>query len=254
MKRIVCLLLILLLALPAVSAAGEPDPWAPRQQCLFGMPYLGQAVMSQQRGVINEIFKLLYETEGILFQHIRMPYANAVEGVINGSLHMTLDVETLGKGVVTARHTLALYDMAVAYRHDTGYKDVNSLKGKRVAYLSGFEVQRFLPVKIESAPVYDLGSGFHQLDGKLVDYLIGDLDLLKQAMFETQLPSGQIQMTLIKTMHVKPIFTDTKEGRMLRDIFDIRMEDVLANGDLVELLRKEGVKETDIAKLIEANK
>lgn len=254
MKRIVCLLLLLSLVVPSAAAAKQPDPWAPRQQCLFGMPYLGTAVMTQQRGLLNEIFKLLFESEDVLFQHVRMPYTKALESVVDGSVHMTLDVDTLVKGVVTGRHTLVTFDMAAAYRYDTGYTDVSSLAGKRVAYLNGFEIQRFLPVKVNAIPVYDLGSGFHQLDARRVDYLLGDIDLLKQAMFETQLPSGQIQMTFIKSMRVKPIFTDTEEGRLLRDIYDARMDEVIENGDLVELLRKEGMSEPDIAKVIEANK
>lgn len=254
MQRLPCLFFLLLLLLPQAASAGQPDPWAPRQQCLFGMPYLGQIVKPQQTGLINQMFRLLFEEEDVLFRHVRMPYGKAVEGVVNGTINMTLDMEPSRKGVVTARSPLVTYDMAAAYKFETGFKGVQSLAGKRVAYLNGIDVYRFLPVEIQAHPVYDLGSGFHQLDGDLVDYLLGDIALLRDAMLEAQLPSGKIVITYMNKFLVRPIFTDSKEGRMLRDIYDRRMEEIIENGDLVELLRGEGMTEKRITEILEANR
>lgn len=248
------LLLLSLLVLPPAASAQQPDPWAPRQQCLFGMPFLGYVVRPQQEGLINRMFQLLFEEEDVLFRHERMPYGKAVEGVQNGTIHMTLDMAPSREGVVTGAATLLTYDLAAAYKFETGFEGVESLEGKRVAYLNGIDVYRFLPVKIQQEPVYDLGSGFHKLDGDLVDYLLGDVDLLREAMLEVQLPSGQIVITYFKTFNVRPIFTDSEEGRMLRDIYDRRMEEVIENGDLVKLVREEGMSQEGIERMLEANR
>jgi len=248
----ILILLVALLALPLPAPASD-DPWAPRQQCLFGMPYLGHVVMPQQTGLLNEIFKLVYEPEDVLFLHERMPYTRALEDVVEGKIHVTLDVTTKRKGTVPGRAVIATYDLAIMYHHKTPYKDLSSLEGKRVAFMRGFAMDKRLPVKFKSQMVYDLSSGFHMLDRGHVDFLLGDNALLHDAMVDSQLPPGKLIMTYITSYYVRPIFTDSEEGRLLRDIYDRRMKVIIANGDFERLMEDLGVNKLGIKKVLEAN-
>lgn len=248
----IILLLLLCLAMPAM--ADKPNPWAPRQQCLFGMPFLGHAVKPQQTGLLTEMFKLIYEPEDILLRHERLPYLRALEGVRSGKLHVTLDIKTDRKGVLQSKGVMATYDLAVAYKFKTGFEDLKSLKDKRVAYLHGFGLEEFVPVQFMPQLVYDLTSAFHMLDRGHVTYVLGDNALLRDAIFDSRLPSGQYVITDISTHFVRPIFADTEEGRLLRDVYDRRMKELIAKGDLQDFLIKQGLSMTGIEKVIDANK
>lgn len=246
---------LLLVASLALSAqAQRRDPWAPMEECVFGMPYLGHAISPQQKGSLNEIFKLIFKPEDILFRHERMPYDRALEEVVAGKIDVTLDIASARKGAIPSKMALATYDLSVVYHFKTEFKNLQSLKGKRVAFLHGFAVDKRLGIPFVAYRIYDLASGYHLLNRGLIDYLLGDNVLLMDAMIDSQLPPGHLIMKHITSFHVRPVFTDSDKGRKLREMYDRRIEEILASGDLEYLMRDLGRSDEAIRKILEANK
>jgi len=246
------LTLALSIALVLPVAAQEPDPWKAKEKCIFGMPYLGHAVKRGSTGLVTEILKAVYEPTGIEFLHKELPYVRAMEEVRTGEIHCTLAAKDSHK-LPQGDYTLAYYDLAAAYLRKTGFDNVQSLAGKRVAYLHGFELKRFLPVKFTPQQIYDLSSGFHMLDRKHVAYLLGDNSLLLSAMRDSQLPTSDFMFTDIKSFEIRPVFAPTKEGKRFRNIYNRRMKEMLKSGELTDLMRANGLDEKGIQKILQAN-
>jgi len=246
-QTFLCLFALQLMA-PVNAPAGYPE-WQPPKAFIFGMPYIGHAVKPNRKGLVTEILKAVFEGAGYELEHQNLPYKRALTALKAGKIHCTLDVRDKQKGVVQGKTTMLIYDLAVAYLRKTGFKDIKELAGQRVAYMHGFDIQALLPVKIKPQQTYDLSSAFHMLDRGHVSYILDDDVLLKDAMFESKLASSQFAVTKLKAFEVRPIFPDTKEGRVLRDLYDKRMQEMIKNGDLWEILTASGLSKNGINNL-----
>lgn len=201
------------------------------------MPYIGHAVQRDQTGLINDIFHTAFLREGITFRHEEMPYNRAVQAVEDGRADCTLGIGA-HKHLLEAKSVIATYDLAVAYIRGTEWKGIQSLKGEKVAYLQGFDINNFVDVEFLPQLVYDLTSAFHMLDRDFAKYILDDNKLLKDALFESRLPAHEFEISPIKTFLVRPVFADTDNGRKLREIFDRRIPEMIDNGDFAAILEK----------------
>lgn len=243
------------LALDVLSASAEDaaNPWAKREECVFGMPYLGQVVRPRNQGALTAVLKAVYAYDGIDLRHEALPYERALEGLRQGAVDCTLVLKGDHKGVLQGETTLATYDLAAAYLRETGWVGIQSLKDQRVAYLHGFDLETLLPVPILPQLVYDLSSAYHMLERGHVTYVLDDVALLRDAMYDSQLPSSEFSITEFASYEVRPIFADTPKGRRLRDIYDRRMKVLIETGDFVDILKKNGMSAPGIEKVLKAN-
>ncbi|WP_281760673.1 substrate-binding periplasmic protein [Pseudodesulfovibrio nedwellii] len=257
MKRniitIVCITLLLTAVIPPTSfAAGYPE-WQAPKTCIFGMPYIGSAVRKGNTGLITDILIRVYETEGYELVHQELPYNRAIDELLSGTIHCTLDIEDTRQKVLQSKQAIIIYDLAAVYLQTHTFKGIQSLAGKKVAYLHGYEMDHLFPVKFKPRQAYDLSSAIQMLDRGHIDYVIDDETLLKEAIFEAKLPSTEFDITYIASMKSHPIFAPTDEGRKFRDIYDRRIPEMIATGELQDILRAHGVTEESIEKLIKAN-
>ena len=251
--RISLLFLCILLLCPPAVQAQDDNPWKAVPTCIFGMPAIGHAVKKNGTGVIIDILKAVYEAEKIPLKHVELPYKRAIEGVMSGEIHCTLDIKDNRKGVLQGTATIATYDLAAAYLRKTGFAGINDLAGKKVAYLHGFDIQAFLPVKVIPQLVYDLSSAYHMLEREHAAYILDDIALLKDAMFESKLPTVDFEMSPIESYEVRPIFAPTDAGRRFRDIYDRRMKEMFVSGEFAEIMKANGIKASNIQRVLDLN-
>lgn len=252
-----CFMIVLGLATVLFAAhtahASRTDEWTPRETCVFGMPYLGHAVKKGEQGLITEIIKTALEGADIDFEHDPLPYARALESVRDGTVHCTLDIKNNRKGYYQNEVTFAFYDLSVAYFRKDGFNGYSSMAGKRVAFMHGFDLEKFIPVKVKTQLVYDLSSGFHMLERGHVSYILGDDLLLRNAMFASKLPALEYEISGLDSYEVRVIFSPTEQGRRFRDILDRRLREMLASGELAEIQQEHGIGKAGIERVRKAN-
>ena len=110
-----------------------------------------------------------------------------------------------------------------------------------------------VPVKFSPQMVYDLSSAYHMLDRGHVKFVLGDNRLLEDAMYDSKIPTYNIVINEIKSFEIRPIFSKTEEGLLFRDIYDRRMREMIASGELATILRENGVSKSGIKKIMNAN-
>jgi ABC-type amino acid transport substrate-binding protein len=245
--------MILLLTIVSPARSDMNDPWTEREECVFGMPYIGRAVMPGKKGYVPKILAAALDYEHIDLIHVALPYDRALEQVKDGRIQCTLDIGNAHTWGEMAHSTIAMYDLTATYLRGTDFKGIDSLKGKNVAYLHGFELNRFLPFHITPQLVYDLSSAFHMLERGMADYILGDYNLLKDALRDSGLPSFAYEMTSIKRFEVRPIFSPTLNGKRLRELYDRRIGDMILSGQLGEIMLQEGVDKESVQRVLKAN-
>jgi hypothetical protein len=236
----------------AAGPAAMADPWKPSPACVFAMPPAGHAVRADGTGFLPALLREVFEPAGYAFTFRPLPYDRAVDELTRGGVDCTLDVARPRTNIVRGRTTLALYDLSAAHLRTMDWRGVPSLAGERVVYQYGFDPQDLLPVAFLPQPVFHLASAFHMLDRKLAAYALDDANLLRAAMAETDFGSDQFMISPIKTLKVAPIFADTETGRALRDTYDRRMAELMDSGAVEAILRRGGLDESKLARILDA--
>nr|WP_239057928.1 transporter substrate-binding domain-containing protein [Pseudodesulfovibrio sp. JC047] len=217
------------------------------------MPYIGSAIQKGNSGLLTDILIRVYEPEGYELIHQEVPYTRAIKALQSGVINCTLDIETQRTDVLHGRHALAMYTMAVMSLRGTTYTGLDSLAGKKVAYLHGYDFKSLLPVRFTPRQTYDLSSAIEMLDRKTIDFVIDDRTLLKEAMDEAQLPSTKFTITPLASMKAHLIFPPTPQGRLFRNIYDRRIPEMINSGELQKIMREHQISDASIKKLLKAN-
>jgi ABC-type amino acid transport substrate-binding protein len=148
---------------------------------------------------------------------------------------------------------IAICDLSVAYVWADGFKGVNDLTGQKVACLHGYDIQRLLPVEIKPQTVYDLTSAILMLDRGHAKFVIDDAALLKEAIRETKIPSNTFGIAPLMRLDIVPVFSPDEKGRRLRDIYDRRMREMIASGELQRIMQENGLDKVGIQNVLKAN-
>jgi hypothetical protein len=245
----------LVLAAPATSAVPDAagDDWDVAPVCVFGMPESGHAVRDDDSGYITEVLRAALAPAGYDLVHKDMPYRRARGELAKGRIQCSLSTKGGGDHAAPARSIIAACDLSVAFIAADGFTGIKDLANQKVAHLYGFDYQQLLPVPIRPQTTYDRASAIHMLDRGHARYVIGEESLLKEAVRETGLPVTEFGFARFMSMDVIPVFAPTAEGFRLRDIYDRRMTEMAASGELAAIFRKYGLPEDRIRHILKAD-
>jgi ABC-type amino acid transport substrate-binding protein len=251
-------LLALLLAVQTVPAAPSRSEATDGNRdaapvCVFGMPESGDAVHRDDLGYITEVLRAALAPAGYNLVHKDMPYLRARKELTKGRIQCSLSNRDSAAQTAPARAIIAACDLTVTYRTADGFSGINDLADQKVAHLFGFDFQQLLPVPIRPQTTYDRTSAIHMLDRGHARYVIGEETLLKEAVRQSGLPMTEFGFSRFMCMDVIPIFAPTAEGYRLRDIFDKRMTEMAASGELAAIFRKYGLPEERIRHILKAD-
>jgi len=233
--------------------ADEDDPWKARDSVIFGMPFLYQIVQPGNSGVITSLLETVYAPDNLDFIHKPLPYVRILEALKKGNIHCTLALKDRIDGVLQGDVTVVTYDIAVAHLRTTPFAGVQSLAGRRVAARFGFGLSELLGVPFQYQPIYALSSGFHMLDRDHVKFVLGDRRLLRHAMWESHLSPADFLFDDIGSYEVRVIFAPTEKGRRFLEIFNSRMKELRASGEIQTLMLSMGVTEADLDRILKLN-
>jgi ABC-type amino acid transport substrate-binding protein len=248
-------LLALLLAAQLAQAAPDApeDDWRDAPVCVFGMPEGGDAVGDDNTGYVTEVLRAALAPAGYDLVHKDMPYRRACGELAEGRIQCSLTAKNAASQTASARSVICACDLSVAFLSARGFSGLKELAGQRVAYLYGFDFEQLLPVPIRPQPTYDRASAIHMLDRGHVRYVIGEETLLKEAIRQTGLPLTEFGMSRFMSVDVVPVFSPNAEGLRLRDIFDRRMAEMAASGELAAIFRKYGLPEERIRYILKTD-
>ncbi|OIQ50187.1 Bacterial extracellular solute-binding protein, family 3 [Pseudodesulfovibrio hydrargyri] len=238
-------------AAPVSDAAA--DNWDAVPVCVFGMPEAGYAVSADDSGYVTEVLRAALAPAGYDLVYKDMPYLRARGDLAEGRIQCSLSSKGETKRAAPARSVIAACDLSVAYIAADGFSGIKDLTNQKVAHLYGFDFQQLLPVPIRPQTTYDRTSAIHMLDRGHARYVVGEESMLKDAIRETGLPLTEFGFSRFMSLDVVPVFAPNAEGYRLRDIFDKRMAEMAASGELAAIFRKYGLSEERIRHILKSD-
>lgn len=115
--------------------------------------------------------------------------------------------------------------------------DVNLLGQYKLAWVRGYEYQRYLPNIKRYTQVQRRNGILSMLDLARADYYIDSLSEI-QALLRDSSRQSSYKVTHVAELPLYIGFTDSEKGRRLRVVFDQRMDELAPSGQLREFFAK----------------
>ena len=202
-----------------------------------------RATQSDGQGLHWDIFRYVFEPVGITVETDTMDYQDAVNHVHRGladawvasALHEK-DFPLYPKWHYDAEIISIVFD---ASKHQA-FKGISSLSGKKVAWITGYEYQKYVHVPMFKVEVDKRLNILKMLKSGRIDYFLDpkiDATLAKKTYFPDD---DSIVIREFKTEWLYPAFANTPKGEKLRRIWDQRMPEIAASKKMRSLFKQWG--------------
>lgn len=192
-------------------------------------------------GLYWDIFRYVYEPVGIKVRTMTLPYEASV-------LYVQRNKADIWLGSYIHERHFPLYPrwhfdvdpVAVMFRKETQkyYEGITSLTNKKVAWIEGYNYDRYFDVPMIKHELRNRKSIMRMLKRKRIDYFVGARDVMeleRDALYPND--SSLIIRDLIG-LKLYPGFKDSPKGQRLRQIWDERMSQVYNSEKMKQLFKK----------------
>lgn len=233
-----CLIIGLLAGLlPSPLARAEQSVTAPRTAVIASAPWEGQSNVDGT-GIYWDIMRALFTPVDIAVETVSAPYKRATAMVRAGEADLYLGAFL--DEVPWALFPEQFYDaerLTAVIRRDraAGWVGEESLSGRRVGYILGYDYAGQLVVPVDSWELPERESGLRMVvRGRLDAFLDARTDV---TLVLERNPALRLDLTLVpvKVLPLYPAFADTPRGRRLRTVYEARIQTLLRDGTLEQL-------------------
>ena len=192
-------------------------------------------------GLYWDIFRLVYEDEGIEVEYTIVPYARAVMMVYNnqadawvGSYMNEEDFPVYPEFAFDADIVAGIYNG----EEYPGLEDQSDLAGLTIGWVRGYAYDLYLDVDVEKVTVNKRVLGLKMLGAGRLDMFI-DADIeLEKAIPESGLDMDVYTMKEFIELGLYPAFARSGKGKALSMIWDRRIRELKESGELDKLYKK----------------
>lgn len=209
-------------------------------------PELEGGATNDGSGIYFELLKLIYSPLGIIvktdiapFIRVNMLLAknktdasvsfySTEVAILNG-----LDYYKTPKSPINTERLTAIFK-----NNSDEWSFPNSLKGKRVAWMDGYNYEKGIPVNYEYQKITSQLQGLKLLQMGRIDYYLDNEFDIKRTIKESNFDTKQYSMQLILEYKLYVAFSKTQKSNKLIELFDCRMDELRESGELEKLYNK----------------
>lgn len=193
-------------------------------------------------GFYFELMRLIYHPVNISVEYEIMPWARSLL-----ILEQQQADAIVGSYLIDAEkfhfpdNPIWLDVSAVAFKTDkVDWQGVSSMKNKVVAWIRGYSYDDFIDINISTLELIDNKQAWEMLSLDRIDFYMDSITDLKIYLNSNNLSGNDytIEKVLTKPMYIR--FALTEKGKNLAEIYDKRLPDIVANGELKALYQKWG--------------
>lgn len=192
-------------------------------------------------GYYLELFKEIFEPEGVTVSIKFFPYKRTVEMVSTNKADVMLGAYE--KEVVTgsfAKFPLEIDKVDAAVRPEiaNNWNGIQSLEGKRVGAVKGYAFDDYMEVNMRYKELSQLTSMLKMLNHGRLDAVVdyeADIHVAEKELGEKP------QYVIVNSIIANPsyaVFANTANGKEMLKIFEAGMQKLMANGRLKVLMEK----------------
>ncbi|MEB8433935.1 transporter substrate-binding domain-containing protein [Cocleimonas sp. KMM 6892] len=196
-------------------------------------------------GLYFDLFRKIYEPEGIQLEFIIAPWRRATHEVksghydfmVNAYLTPQLSDFIYPKQPMNMSYTLALFD-----KNKFDWNGQKSIENKKVIWMYGYGFHKYLDVKVEWSEIGTLKQGWELLRAGRVDYFLDDSLTTDNYIKENNPDMSNIGKEVAYTIDTYPRFNNSKRSRELIKIYEKRMKTLVESGELRAIFKQWDVR------------
>lgn len=185
---------------------------------------------SDGSGLAWDIFRAIYEPAGVQLSIQSVPYTRSIGLVQRGAADAWAGsyLNEVEHGVFYPRLSYDADQIAALSLLGQPTPTLGSLGGFRLAWMRGYEYQRYLPNLQQYREVLRRDGVLNMLDA---------LTEVDDVLSKTN-QSARYRATLLTKLPIYLGFAETPRGHILAELFDKRMETLIANGSLRPIFQR----------------
>jgi polar amino acid transport system substrate-binding protein len=227
------LLLALVFSLPVQAAPGAPE-----QVRIVSEVWEGHT-QADGTGLAWDILRLIFEPAGIELAIKTVPYMRSIGLVQRGQADAWVGsyFNEVDDGVFYPREAYDADQIVALGLAEKPVPTLESLGQYRLAWMRGYEYQRYLPNLRQYREIRRREGLFGMLQLGHVDYYLDALSEVQEALQQAEQP----QLYRVSVLTWLPIylgFADNPRGRTLAAVYDQRLERLKGNGELREVFAR----------------
>ncbi|OHC29735.1 MAG: ABC transporter substrate-binding protein [Pseudomonadales bacterium RIFCSPHIGHO2_02_FULL_60_43] len=190
-------------------------------------------------GMVWEIFRTVFEPAGVRLDIQTVPYTRSIGLVQRGAADAWVGsyLNEVEQGVFYPRWNYDFDQISALGLLDKPIPTQQTLGEFRLAWMRGYEYQRYLPNLHQYREVLRRGGILRMLDMGHVDFYIDALAEVDDVLRTTSQPE-RYRVTQLTDLPTYLGFADTPRGRALAELFDKRMDSLVADGSLRPIFQR----------------
>lgn len=195
-------------------------------------------------GLYFDLMRKVFEPAGVEITYDIVPWKRAKDMVRSGEADALLAAYLTedDPAFIYPEHPMDLdYTVAVFKKGDIAWDGRKSLEGKAVVWKRGYNYQNYIDVKVEWSEIDSTAQGFLMVEKNRVDAYLDIKPTIDGYIKEHPDETSQFQVETAFTINTYPRFGNNSSSRKLIEIYDKRMADLKASGELAEVFKKWGM-------------
>jgi polar amino acid transport system substrate-binding protein len=190
-------------------------------------------------GMAWEIFRAVFEPAGVQLDIQSVPYTRSIGLVQRGAADAWAGsyLNEVEQGVFYPRWNYDADQIAALGLLDKPIPTQESLGEFRLAWMRGYEYQRYLPNLRQYREVLRRSGILGMLDMGHADFYLDALTEVEDVLSTASQPN-RYRVTQLTKLPIYLGFADTPRGRTLAELFDKRMDSLVANGSLRPIFQR----------------
>ena len=198
---------------------------------------------SDGTGLYFDILRAVYEPAGIEMQFRIVPWKRALYMVESHSADALPGAYYLAdRHVRFPRYPIGSEVMGVVCPKGRPEKwdGQQSLAGKTIAWMRGYNYHKFLDVEVVAHEIDHLDQGWKLVDAGRVDFYMENVNILNNAIQRMKIDMGSYDLHIVLENPLFVRFADSVRAEKLIGLYDERMAQLVAAGDIKRLFEKWG--------------
>jgi polar amino acid transport system substrate-binding protein len=190
-------------------------------------------------GLAWDIFRAVFEPAGVQLNIQTVPYTRSIGLVQRGAADAWVGsyLNEVERGVFYPRWNYAADQIAALGLLDKPIPSLDSLGEFRLVWMRGYEYQRYLPNLRQYREVLRRSGILGMLEMGQADFYLDALPEVEDVLNTASQPD-RYRVTPLTTLPIYLGFADTAHGRTLAELFDKRMENLVADGSLRPIFQR----------------
>lgn len=188
--------------------------------------------MENGSGLYFDLIRQVYEPLGIKVSISIVPYVRSVEMVRLGladawvaSFMNEQPFPIYPKWHFDRNKQMVLY----LKNSDVTYKGINSLENKKVLWLRGFNLDKYIPVKVAFTEIDDISQAFKMLESKRADIFVGAESDIIAKIREEKIDASKYNIEFVMYLNLYLAFHNGERGKYFCNLWDKQMSVINSN-------------------------